>query len=147
MYKINKKVFVSCVSALVGAGLACSIGSFKSCDSYFNDEKNDEIVKSNSDYLYTGVFLNDDVAMLIPCNSYYNDNGIIHLDDYQFSANNITIFSSNNKASSYDQAINFSLALTDEVYNYEDVLNGEYNNIALDYKIKSEMGITKKKDL
>ena len=85
--------------------------------------------------------------MLISCNSYYNDNGIIHLDDYQFSANNVSIFSTNDTLSSYDQALNFSLALADEVYNYEDVLNGEYNNIALGYKIQSEMGITKKKDL
>ena len=147
MYKINKKVFVSCVSALVGAGIACSIGSFKSCDSFLNKENNDEIVQSNNDYLYTAVFLNDGVAMLISCNSYYNDNGIIHLDDYQFSANNVSIFSTNDGLSSYDQALNFSLALADEVYNYEDVLNGEYNNIALGYKIQSEMGITKKKDL
>lgn len=147
MYKINKKVFVSCVSALVGAGLACSIGSFNSCDYFSKHEKDEKIIQNNDAYLYTAVFLNDDVAILISCNSYYNDNGIIHLDDYQFSANNITIFSSNNNASSYDQAINFSLAFADEVYNYEDILNGEYNNIALDFKIKSEMGITKKKDL
>ena len=143
MYKINKKVFVSCVSALVGAGIACSIGSFKSCDSFLNKENSDEIVQSNNDYLYTAVFLNDGVAMLISCNSYYNDNGIIHLDDYQFSANNVSIFSTNDTLSSYDQALNFSLALADEVYNYEDVLNGEYNNIALGYKIQSEMGVSK----
>ena len=147
MYKLDKKVFVSCVSALVGAGIACFIGSFKSCDSFFNNQNNVEIVQSNNNFLYTAVFLDDGVAMLIPCNSYFNDKGIMYLDDYQFSVNNVSIFSSNEESSSYEQALNFSLALADEIYNYEDVLNGEYNNIALGYNIEREMGITKKKDL
>lgn len=147
MYKIDKKVFIGFVSMVTGIGIACSIGAFKSGNSFFNSDQSSDIVQVKDNYLNTAVFLNDGVAILIPCNSYFNENGIIHLDDYQFSANNISIFTSNGEASSYEQAINFSLALANEIYNYEDVLNGNYNNIVLAYKIESEMGIIKKKDL
>ena len=160
MYKINKKVFVSCVSALAGVGIACSIASFKGCNSSFNntmEETHDVSINmastNNRNYNHTALFFDGNTAILIPCNRFVGkDNGFIEIifDDYSgiiFSSSDISIFTSNKNISSYEQALNFALSLTSEVYNYDDVINGEYNNIALGYKIESEMGITKKKDL
>lgn len=160
MYKINKKVFVSCVSALVGAGIACSIGSFKSCDSFMNNEKEEahdfsiNMASTNGrNYNHTVLFFDGNTAILIPCNRFVGkESGFIEVifDDYgsvTFSSSDITIFDNNKDLSSYEQALNFALSITNEVYNYDDVINGEYNNIALGVNIEREMGITKKKDL
>ena len=160
MYKINKKVFVSCVSALVGAGIACSIGSFKSCDSFMNNEKEEahdfsiNMASTNGrNYNHTALFFDGNTAILIPCDRFVGkESGFIKVifDDYgsvTFSSSDITIFDNNKDLSSYEQALNFALSITNEVYNYDDVINGEYNNIALGVNIEREMGITKKKDL
>ena len=160
MYKIDKKVFVSGVSALVGVGVACSIASFKGYNSSFNNEKEEahdfsiNMASTNGrNYNHTALFFDGNTAILIPCNRFVGkDNGFIEIifDDYSgiiFSSSDISIFTSNKNISSYEQALNFAMSLTNEVYNYDDVINGEYNNIALGYKIQNEMGITKKKDL
>ena len=160
MYKINKKVFVSCVSALVGAGIACSIGSFKSCDSFMNNEKEEahdfsiNMASTNGrNYNHTALFFDGNTAILIPCDRFVGkESGFIEVifDDYSgiiISSSDISIFTSNKNISSYEQALNFALSLTSEVYNYDDVINGEYNNIALGVNIERELGITKKKDL
>ena len=160
MYKINKKVFVSCVSALVGAGIACSIASYKGCNSSFNNEKEEahdvsiNMASTNGcNYNHTVLFFDGNTAILIPCNRFVGkESGFIEVifDDYgsvTFSSSDITIFDNNKDLSSYEQALNFALSITNEVYNYDDVINGEYNNIALGVNIEREMGITKKKDL
>lgn len=160
MYKINKKVFVSCVSALVGAGIACSIASYKGCNSSFNNEKEEahdvsiNIASSNGrNYNHTALFFDGNIAILIPCDYYIGKtSGFIEIsykdfDSTLFSSSDITIFNNNKNLSSYDQALKFALSLTNEVYNYEDIIIGEYNNIALGVNIENELGITKKKDL
>ena len=152
MYKIdNNKVLNIMFGALLGSSLMGLPGcvSFDKKSSDFSDS---EIVQEHN-YDHTALFFDGNTAILIPCNSFraIKENFIeISLDNYEnvtFSSCDITIFNDSKELSSYDKALNFALSLTSEVYNYDDVIYGEYNNIALGYKIQSEMGITKKKDL
>ncbi len=154
MYKIdNNKVLNIMFGALLGSSLMGLPGcvSFDKKSSGFSDS---EIVQEHN-YDHTALFFDGNVAILIPCNSFRSiKENFIEISPYNyededvtFSSSDITIFNNSKELSSYDKALNFALSLTSEVYNYDDVIYGEYNNIALGYKIQSEMGITKKKDL
>ena len=154
MYKIdNNKVLNIMFGALLGSSLMGLPGcvSFDKKSSGFSDS---EIVQERN-YNHTALFFDGNTAILIPCDSFkaIKENFIeispynYEDEDVTFSSCDITIFNNSKELSSYDKALNIALSLTSEVYNYDDVMYGEYNNIALGYKIQSEMGITKKKDL
>ena len=152
MYKIdNKKVFNIMFGALLGSTLMGLPGCV-SFDKNSSDFSDGEIVQEHN-YNHTALFFDGNIAILIPCDYYIGKtSGFIEIsykdfDSTLFSSSDITIFNNNKNLSSYDQALKFALSLTNEVYNYEDIIIGEYNNIALGVNIENELGITKKKDL
>ena len=153
MYNIDKK---KVCNVLTGVLLSSSLLGLMGC-TMSSDRPSDVSVKmTNSEernYNHTVLFFDGNTAILIPCNRFSGkDSGFIEVsfrnfDSVLFSSSDVVIFHSDNDMSSYDKALNFALSLTSEVYNYDDVINGEYNNIALGINIEREMGITKKKDL
>ena len=153
MYKVDKSMVGS---AVLGTFLCLSF-SLSGCDSTKVNalEEKSNIYTPISDNIihhHTVVFSDGKASILIPCDRYSQRGDFVDIffdDDSStsFSQSDITIFNDTKELDSYDQALNFALALSDNVYNYDDVINGEYNNIALGYKIESEIGITKKKDL
>lgn len=161
MYKIDKK---KVCNVIAGALLSSSLFGLMGCSApnkNVSSASNDVIKSEEYNYNHTILSFNGDTAILIPCDYYIGlDCGLVQIiipdnycetlpDNYsiKLSSNDIDIFDSYEDLSSYEQALNVALSSASEVYNYDDVVNGEYNNIALGYKIQSEMGITKKKDL
>lgn len=153
MYKIDKK---KVCNVIAGALLSSSLFGLMGCSSpnkNVSSASNDVIKSEERSYKHTVLFFDGNTAILIPCDRLIcKESGFIEIifndyDSVTFSSSDITIFNNSNDTSSYEQALNFAMSLTSEVYNYEDVINGEYNNIALGYNIEREMGITKKKDL
>lgn len=153
MYIIDKK---KTVNILTGVLLSSSLFGLSGCS--LSNKKVSDVSASvasttERNYNHTVLFFDGNTAILIPCNRFVGkESGFIEVifDDYgsvTFSSSDITIFDNNKDLSSYEQALNFALSITNEVYNYDDVINGEYNNIALGVNIEREMGITKKKDL
>ena len=152
MYKIDKN---KVCNVLTGVLLSSSLFGLMGCT--LSNEKapvsNDNIKAEECNYSHTILFFDGNTAILIPCDRFIcKESGFVEIifndyDSVTFSSSDITIFNNSNDTSSYEQALNFAMSLTSEVYNYEDVINGEYNNIALGYNIEREMGITKKKDL
>lgn len=149
MFKIDNKNFIGTV---MGITLASSLFGLNACN--YSKKGTDLSVDTkmisyeNSDCNHTALFLDGTSAILIPCNSVeIKDNDFLELElsdnNVTFSSDDITIFNDNKDQSSYEQAFNFALAVASEIYNYDDVLEGNYKNIALDYKIQSEMGIIK----
>lgn len=151
MYKIDKeKMFNVLTGIILSSSLVTLIGC-ASPNEKLSSVSNNIVKAEERNYNHTVLFFDGNTAILIPCDQFYcYDTGVVVIVDYDnvtFSSSDITIFDTNNNLSSYDQAFNFALSLTNEVYNYDDVINGEYNNIALGINIEREMGITKKKDL
>ena len=161
MYKIDKeKMFNVLTGIILSSSLVTLIGC-ASPNEKLSSVSNNNVKAEERNYNHTVLFFDGNTAILIPCDYFIGLEGglvqIIPPDNYcekfsdnysiKFSSSDITIFDTNNNLSSYDQAFNFALSLTSEVYNYDDIINGEYNNIALGVNIEREMGITKKKDL
>lgn len=153
MYKIDKKRLFN---VLTGAFLSSSLVGLMGCTKpnvEASSLSNDVIKAEERNYSHTILFFDGNTAILIPCDRFIGkESGFIEIifrdyDSVTFSSSDITIFNNSKDKSCYEQALNFALSITNEVYNYEDVINGEYNNIALGYNIEREMGITKKKDL
>ena len=155
MFKINKNSIINFISCVA---LSTSLTGLTACDTsdnYHDDDSKKEYSVSLLDNYgcdNTLLYYNDGIAILIPCDGYLFYEGLYEVkfglfDDVTFSANNIIAFEKTSSYSSYEQAYSFALALTDEIYNYEDVIEGNYNNIALDDKIRNEFGISKKKTL
>ncbi|MBR2708373.1 MAG: hypothetical protein IKE90_02935 [Bacilli bacterium] len=155
MYKIDKKkVFNVLTGVLLSSSLVGLMGCVSPNDNASFDSSDTALAEEHN-YNHTALFFDGNTAILIPCNSFRSiKENFIEISPYNyededvtFSSCDITIFNDSKELSSYDKALNFALSLTSEVYNYDDVIYGEYNNIALGYKIQNEMGITKKKDL
>ena len=145
MYKIDKKRIMSAVfgSLLSLNILGCSYTTTDNVqdDSYYVETDN------YHHYLGTALFFDGNTAILIPYDGIQAKSGgflSINYGNYHyvtFSSSDIALFED------YNDALNYALSLTNTIYNYEDVVNGNYDNIALGYNIEREMGITKKKDL
>ena len=153
MYKIDKK---KAFNVLTGVLLSSSLFGLIGCASPNENFSDFSVSMANTEehnYNHTALFFDGNTAILIPCDRFIGKEGSFieiifrNYDSVTFSSSDITIFNNSKNKSSYDQALNFALSLTSEVYNYDDVINGEYNNIALGINIEREMGITKKKDL
>lgn len=153
MYKIDKKKMFNVLTGIILSSSLVTLIGCASPNEKLSSVSNNIVKAEERNYNHTVLFFDGNTAILIPCDRFVcKENGFIEImfcdyDNVTFSSSNITIFDTNNNLSSYDQAFNFALSLTNEVYNYDDVINGEYNNIALGINIEREMGITKKKDL
>ena len=153
MYNIDRK---KAANILTGVLLSSCLYGLMGCTKpnvNVSSTSNDVIKAEERNYNHTVLFFDGNTAILIPCDRFIGkESGFIEIifrdyDSVTFSSSDITIFNNSKDKSSYEQALNFALSITNEVYNYDDVINGEYNNIALGYNIEREMGITKKKDL
>lgn len=153
MYKIDKKKMFNVLTGIILSSSLVTLIGCASPNEKLSSVSNNIVKAEERNYNHTVLFFDGNTAILIPCDRFVcKENGFIEImfrdyDNVTFSSSDITIFDTNNNLSSYDQAFNFALSLTNEVYNYDDVINGEYNNIALGINIEREMGITKKKDL
>ncbi|MBR3897786.1 MAG: hypothetical protein IKJ43_00710 [Bacilli bacterium] len=137
MFKIDRKKIVSLVS---GLALATSLG-FYGCN--FNKIHN----KSNSmEYISadnadsTCVYFKDGDAILIPIDYASCQNGVVRIDfindkdfrNLSISTKDSIIVYGDDNSSSYDRAFNVALGLLPDggsVYNYYDILNGNYNSL------------------
>ena len=148
MFKIDKKV----VSIITGIVLVSSINLSGCSSDNSKDEGTEEkkVYVTPDDSRYTAVYYNGSSAIIIPfSSSTSNRNGITDLyvdslkSSVRFSTSDLTIFHEENDMTSYEQAYNFASALSNEVYLYSDVMNGNLVNLVIEDKIDRELGISK----
>ena len=120
MFKINKKVF----SVISGMFLASSLTS---CSNNIND--------SNYNYLdTTAVYFDGGPAIIVPGYNYVDySSGLVRItvdvngNNAVYSSSDLALFYNDSESSSYEKALNFANAISNDVYSYNDVIYGKAN--------------------
>jgi len=118
MFKIDKKVF----SVISGMFLATSLTS---CS---NNVSNSILKYSDT----TAVYYDGGPAIIVPVYNYVDyDSGLVRISvdnngNYAvYSSSDLAFFYDDAELSSYDKALNFANAVSDDVYSYSDVIYGK----------------------
>ena len=145
MFHINKKIANTITCAFLASSLAlpgCGVTTKESTSN------NNEILYNEEPYKYvsneithiTAVCNNGNISIIIPISNaersyiHYGDGFLSLFYDIQdnfsvFNSSNLYIFYSNSHMSSYEQAYNFASSISDTVYLYKDVIEGNPINL------------------